>query len=124
MAVLLVSIFGLTVFEFLTILTIISIFIGGWIFVKTKIAELEIKVLDIVERINHSEQNLLETSNSLKKETKEIAEELKVKTSKIAVELQTEVTRINDKLDVKIDKIDSKLDNIINKLFDFRCKEK
>ena len=86
------TLFGLSIGEFISCIGLIGTFTGCVLYVRTKLVELEVKVLDIIDRINQNEIKISETSSQLK----------------------TETDSINEKLDKKIDKISDKIDHIID----------
>jgi hypothetical protein len=85
------TIFGLAITEFIAITGLLLTFIGGLVYIRTKLIEIELKVLEMEERLSINEKMVEAT----------------------ALDLKLETDKINDKLEQKMDKIDSKIDHLL-----------
>jgi len=96
-------IFGMTLSEFLTTLGFAGALIAGYVTIRTtlvrievemkkNIAEINLKMMELEQRINRQEETLTETSQYFRDET----------------------DKINTKIEDKIDKIDRKIDHMID----------
>lgn len=94
----LLIIFGMNIGELLTMLGLLSTFIGGIIWINVKLKEFDVRIEEIKYRMGAYEKDVQNTTDLLKEET----------------------DKINERLDKKMDKMDSKIDHIVDTVNDIK----
>jgi type II secretory pathway predicted ATPase ExeA len=120
-------IFGLSVGELISVLTILLAGLSSIVWINVELARLKTRLNELEKNINKDENVVIETARILKDSTLETARILKetaIETAKLLADV-TEKTSVKreqqfDKTEQQFDKIDIKLDKIMDDVNEMR----
>ena len=111
-------IFGMTIAELITSLSVLLTFFTGILYMNIKLTRIETKVKDIEDRENKSDLLIIETAKILKETTLETSKILKEATVETARLLSITTEKSEKSIEKRITSLDEKVNTILNKLLD------